>query len=65
VLSYRQIGDREIVRTEVRDIEGRETPNPDKEYDYGHIRGGHMDQEHSQEGLRPEGSASTSRSLRV
>jgi hypothetical protein len=44
------IGDREIARIEVRDIKGRETPNPDKEYDYGHIRGGHVDYRHSQGG---------------
>ena len=40
---YQQIGDRETMRTEVRDIKGRETLNRDKEYDYGHIRGGRVD----------------------
>jgi hypothetical protein len=40
---YRKIGDWEIERIEVHDIKGRKTPNPDKEYDCSHIRGGRMD----------------------
>jgi len=36
------IGDREIVGIEVCDIKDHETPNRDKEYDCGDIRGGHM-----------------------
>jgi hypothetical protein len=40
---YRQNRDREIARIEVRDIEDREAPNPDKEHDCGHIRGGRVD----------------------
>ena len=42
----------------LHDSGSHETPNPEREYDGGHMGKGRIGPEHGQEGLKSEGSAS-------